>query len=927
MPQDLNSFTVESGYTGNIHFSPLFAVGSWGSWDGTQEWNVTNDINISGGTMYIYGDGYNITAGSWMIGPGMHNITDEGHGQIWRSLSGNITIGSGAVLDGIGLGFASGIGPGSPISGAADDGGGTHGGFGIAPWSGYKRLKVDPYGNATGPTSLGSGGAYNGNGGSGGSGIKLHAESETVTIDGSVTMNGNQRVWNSGSGAGGSIWIKSNTFSGAGAIEAEGGKKSFGGSVYGGGGGRIRLDFSTYNYTGSISLEGGYEDDKNDKPGMAGILTFPNNIWPTDLNLTGDIGLLGGDYGEGNVTNILGNLNTNGYYLYIYGDCLGNSGVYKAYVCFNTTENGSGVWLNVSGDVNISSGSRVLGTALGFPPEVGPGKGGTNLAGSHGGLGGLQSSGIYGSETYPIELGSGGEDSSFANQPNAGGAIKINAQNITLDGIIEMNGDGGTNNIGGGSGGSILLIAESSISGTGNLSASGGITRDSEAGGGGRIALHADIIDFNGNIFNNPGGDSDDDGDYRPGGGGTVYVNATTSITFSGNVSTAVIELGGQNTDGGNITFTDTIITLSGFYNASGHGDNGTITINYTDCSSDFSGATFQPDAIYETECNLAPEDPTPTLVSVDGTNTTSADLNCSATITDTDGDAMNVSVVWYKDGVLNLSLDYNNSYVNGTLFSAILDSGNLSVGDVWKCGLRLHDGTDYSSWVNSSGLTVVSGGTNVWSCTGSEIQLWTNTTCWSLGRLPLGGDDIVFDGTSTTPCNITNNTMPQLLNSFTVESSYTGEIYFLPLFAEGDWTGSNDGTQYWNVTNNIDISGGTMYIYGDYRHMEITGANGNITDEGHGQIWRSLSGNITIGSGAVLDGIGLGFADGGIGPCGSTSGACHGGYEGGYEGGHPYGNASAPTSLGSSGENPGFCKGGSAIKLQTDSGVVEIDG
>ena len=42
------------------------------------------------------------------------------------------------------------------------------------------------------------------------------------------------------------------------------------------------------------------------------------------------------------------------------------------------------------------------------------------------------------------------------------------------------------------------------------------------------------------------------------------------------------------------------------------------------------------------------------------------------------------------------------------------------------------------------------------------------------------------------------------------------------------------------------------MFIYGDYPY--------NISDEGAGQIWRSINGNISVGSSAVIDGIGLGF-------------------------------------------------------------------
>ena len=105
---------------------------------------------------------------------------------------------------------------------------------------------------------------------------------------------------------------------------------------------------------------------------------------------------------------------------------------------------------------------------------------------------------------------------------------------------------------------------------------------------------------------------------------------------------------------------------------------------------------------------NTAPTTPTPSLVSVDGTNKTNTDLNCSALISDADGNDMNVTVRWYKNYALNLTIDYNNSYSNASTFGALLGSGNTSKSDNWSCSLRLHDGTDYSSWANSSNLTIL---------------------------------------------------------------------------------------------------------------------------------------------------------------------------------------------------------------------------
>lgn len=110
-----------------------------------------------------------------------------------------------------------------------------------------------------------------------------------------------------------------------------------------------------------------------------------------------------------------------------------------------------------------------------------------------------------------------------------------------------------------------------------------------------------------------------------------------------------------------------------------------------------------------DTTANNAPNNPSPSLFSIDGTNKTTSDLNCSAIISDPDsGDLLNVSIKWYKNDVLDLTIDYNNSYSNATLFNAILDSGNTTKAENWICGMRLYDGTDYSSWVNSSNLTIL---------------------------------------------------------------------------------------------------------------------------------------------------------------------------------------------------------------------------
>jgi len=56
----------------------------------------------------------------------------------------------------------------------------------------------------------------------------------------------------------------------------------------------------------------------------------------------------------------------------------------------------------------------------------------------------------------------------------------------------------------------------------------------------------------------------------------------------------------------------------------------------------------------------------------------------------------------------LNLTINYTNDFANGTRVDAVLGFGNTTKGDVWKCSAIAFDGSDYSSWINSSSLTIL---------------------------------------------------------------------------------------------------------------------------------------------------------------------------------------------------------------------------
>lgn len=100
----------------------------------------------------------------------------------------------------------------------------------------------------------------------------------------------------------------------------------------------------------------------------------------------------------------------------------------------------------------------------------------------------------YGSAVEPVHPGSGGGVVSTLNGPG-GGAIRISANHVMLNGEIRASGTPATRSCG--SGGSIL-IETSTLSGTGSLRAHGGtpetISEYWNPGGGGRIAIHYDTV-------------------------------------------------------------------------------------------------------------------------------------------------------------------------------------------------------------------------------------------------------------------------------------------------------------------------------------------------------------------------------------------------------------------------------------------------
>jgi hypothetical protein len=194
------------------------------------------------------------------------------------------------------------------------------------------------------------------------------------------------------------------------------------------------------------------------------------------------------------------------------------------------------------------------------------------------------------------------------------------------------------------------------------------------------------------------------------------------------------------------------------------------------------------------------------------------------------------------------------------------------------------------------------------WDGGGSD-NLASNAQNWSGDIVPVAGDAIVLDGTSTK--NMTWNLNIANIGSWSQSSAYTGSVTI--------------NTQYSGGIDTLRITGDCSINGGKWRHSANTTA----------QTYRlcvKISGNFTLGSSGQIDVSARGYnKDSGPGkPSGYwTYGAAYGGV-GGYQnsGTAPstYGSYSTPIDLGSGGNDANSGNGGGAILLKI-AGSATISG
>jgi hypothetical protein len=477
-------------------------------------------LSIGGGSTVTVATA--VTVGGTLIAQSIDNSTQvngswQGSGVTLHAAS--VVVELGGSINADGQGYVAGAGPGGSPNGSSA--GGSYGGLG-GVGDGVSPAGI--YGSTTVPTDLGSGGNTRCCGtipGAGGGALTMTV-SGTLTDNGVISANGADGIGlQVGGGSGGAVSIQAGTVTGSGSVAADGGS----GGEAGGGGGRVALYYNTNSGfdTTMVRSNGGASSDGN--PGAAGtvytlgagsnLIVSDNTSLPANANLSfnsvtvnngatltvGSGTTLASDSvtlsGGGNFTVGGGStLNVSGAVVVTGDSNMVLQSINNA-AQVNGTWQGQGVTLN-AGTVEVDAGSSINADGQGYLASSGPGgaPGGSSAGGSYGGMGGVGDAGIsaapiYGSDTMPTDLGSGGGSRCCgAIAGPGGGAIRlIVSGTLTDNGAISANGANLVGYQGGGGSGGSLWVTAAALMGSGVFTANGG-TGGEAAGGGGRIAVY-----------------------------------------------------------------------------------------------------------------------------------------------------------------------------------------------------------------------------------------------------------------------------------------------------------------------------------------------------------------------------------------------------------------------------------------------------
>ncbi|MCL1840079.1 hypothetical protein FWF89_03780, partial [Candidatus Saccharibacteria bacterium] len=612
--------------------------------------------------------------------------------------------------------------------------------------------------------------------------------------------------------------------------------------------------------------------------------------------------------------------------------------------------------INLSDTLIIASGARIDVASKGYSGisayQSNPGNSGANIGscttgsgslygavgGQYGGQGGLAGTTCNTTESYgdfmaPTDLGSGGRVRIYCNSTcgsvtGGGGAVRINANSVTLDGSIIAN---GTNN---------------SDSSTGSWV--------SAAGAGGAIYITADTISGMGNLISN-GGNTSGAGaaTYGPGGGGRIAVITTgvNSLTTSQYQAAS----GSRGYGGYSGTLAGAAGTIYIFDSSSTYG---TLIIgNANHAAADTAAWTSTvSSSLYQYD----------ELVVIEGGRLNlNGDLEFTAY--DFQGNYSTLTVSGYMDYTTSddFILDTNNFYITvGSIVntSTNLIARNTSAGGTSTGNKIIVNSSQQLNSVdinNNSGIFTINGSLTVAESVDIVGNSSTNTITGTLAVT----DDINISGNST------NNTISGLVTATNLNISGTSHNSTINnrLVITDDITLTDGTTTVCSITattsgsgaglttslNTVNVSADNLMLNGT---AILTHCTNTATATSLNTLNINLNDTLSIASGASINVNGKGYAavtayqavpgnsGANVDPCTTGSGSLYGAVGGQYGGiggqsgttcnpTGTYGNYIAPIDLGSGGRARIYCNStcGSATSgagaVRVNAGAVIVDG
>jgi len=382
--------------------------------------------------------------------------------------------------------------------GSARRAGGSYGGLGSLGSTGDPTTPI--YGDFRNPNELGSGGGSDlGPAGAGGGLVRITAR--TLSLEGDIRADGASGTRYGGGGSGGGISIQTVDLTGSGRLSASGGPSGV--ESGSGGGGRIAVNYST--------SQGSVPSSARALSGSAGwAIGGPGTVFLNPVGATPQLIVRGSGRetplpaGNLGVDVLLDAATASARELGTLNLSLTNGAILthppsSAALVTQLILTSTGLFIDETSQIRLVGrgfpGGRTPGNNQTHGLTTGLAQGsGRRSGGSHGGLGGTGNAEgavtmIYGDYVRPDQPGAGG-GSDFGEAGVGGGALRLNAQTLTLLGTITADGADGSRYGGGGAGGSLWITAQA-VTGSGRLSAQGGSSGvESGSGGGGRIAVH-----------------------------------------------------------------------------------------------------------------------------------------------------------------------------------------------------------------------------------------------------------------------------------------------------------------------------------------------------------------------------------------------------------------------------------------------------